>query len=130
MAIEQSIFDGRRGQKKLKLIEKQKEKVLGEFNTEYENSQEMHFLREAIRWEGAAELVYVMAMRNVHFAWNGLRDLGFLRLCKSWVEDTKTADAAGVKTMTSKDAETMIRTILPEAMWDELNEELLAMEIF
>lgn len=124
MAIEQSIFDGRRGQKKLKLIEKQKEKVLGEFNTEYENSQEMHFLREAIRWEGAAELVYVMAMRNVHFAWNGLRDYGFLRLCKKWIEEKN------LQVLTSKDAAAMIKSVLPEEMCQELSEELSAMEIF
>ena len=41
MAVEQGIFDGRRGQKRLKLIEKHKVKILSEFTTEYENSQEM-----------------------------------------------------------------------------------------
>lgn len=124
MAVEQGIFDGRRGQKRLKLIERHKAKVLGEFTTEYENSHEMRFLREEIRWEGTAELMLAIAMRNVNFAWNGLRDYGFLRLCKSWIKEN------GIETVTSKDAETMIRRILPEAMWDELNEELSALEIF
>ena len=125
MGIEQGIFEGRRGQKRLKLIEKQKETVLGEFTTEYENSEEMRFLREDVRWEGTAELMMAMAMRNVHFAWNGLRDLGFLKLCMKWIgEEGKLTDAAGIKTMTPKDAETMIRDILPEAMWEELNDEI------
>lgn len=124
MAIEQSIFDGRRGQKRLKLIERQKEKVLGEFTTEYENSQEMRFLRQDICWEGTAELTLVMAMRNVHFAWDGLRDLGFLRLCKRWIEESE------LEAVTPKDAEAMIRNVLPEAMWDEINQEISALEIF
>ena len=124
MAVEQGIFDGRRGQKRLKLIEKYKVKILSEFTTEYENSQEMRFLREEIRWEGMAELMLVLAMRNVNFAWNGLRDHGFLRLCKRWVEKS------GLETVTTKDAEVMIKSILPERMWDELDEELSALEIF
>ena len=124
MAVEQGIFDGRRGQKRLKLIEKHKEKILGEFTTEYENSQEMRFLRDEIRWEGMAELMLVLAMRNVNFAWNGLRDHGFLRLCKRWLEES------GLETVTTKDAEVMIKSILPERMWDELDEELSALEIF
>ena len=124
MAVEQGIFDGRRGQKRLKLIEKHKVKILGEFTTEYENSQEMRFLRDEIRWEGMAELLLVLAMRNVNFAWNGLRDHGFLRLCKRWVEES------GLETVTTKDTEVMIKSILPERMWDELDEELSALEIF
>ena len=124
MAVEQGIFDGRRGQKRLKLIEKHKVKILGEFTTEYENSQEMRFLRDEIRWEGMAELLLVLAMRNVNFAWNGLRDHGFLRLCKRWLEES------GLETVTTKDAEVMIKSILPERMWDELDEELSALEIF
>ena len=124
MAVEQGIFDGRRGQKRLKLIEKHKVKILSEFTTEYDNSQEMRFLREEIRWEGMAELMLVLAMRNVNFAWNGLRDYGFLRLCKRWVEES------GLETVTTKDTEVMIKSILPERMWDELDEELSALEIF
>lgn len=124
MAVEQGLFDGRRGQKRLKLIEKHKAKVLEEFTTEYENSQEMRFLHEEIRWEGTAELMFAIAMRNVHFAWKELRDYGFLRLCRSWIKDN------GLETVTPKDAEAMIRSILPEAMWDEIDEELSALEIF
>lgn len=122
--MEQGIFDGRRGHKRLKLIEKQREKVLGEFTTEYENSHEMRFFKEQIRWEGTAELAFAMAMRNVNFAWNGLRDFGFLRLCKSWIEE------AELTVVTPKDAEDMIKAVLPEAMWTELDEELSSLEIF
>lgn len=124
MAMEQGIFDGRRGQKRLKLIEKQLEKILGEFSTEYENSQEMRFLRGDVRWEGTAELMFAMAMRNVNFAWNGLRDYGFLRLCTKWIKGGE------VSVMTPKETEAMVRNILPEAMWNELDEELSALEIF
>ena len=42
-----------------------------------------------------------------------------------WIgEEEKLTDAAGAKTVTNKDAETMIRSILPEAMWEELNDEI------
>lgn len=122
--MEQGLFEGRRGTKRLKAIEKQLEKVLEEFSTDYENSPEMHFLKEEIKWEGTAELVFVMAMRNVHFEWNGLRDLGFLRLCKKWIEGEK------LQTLTSKDAAAMVKSVLPEEMCQELSEELSALEIF
>lgn len=122
--MEQGLFEGRRGSKRLKAIEKQLEKVLEEFSTDYENSSEMHFLKEEIKWEGTAELVFVMAMRNVHFEWNGLRDLGFLRLCKKWIEGGK------LQTLTSKDAAAMVKSVLPEEMCQELSEELSALEIF
>ncbi len=122
--MERGRFDGRRNNKRIKAIEKYKEKILGEFTTEYERSQEMKFLREETGWEGTAELILVMAMRDVHFAWKGLRDYGFLRLCKRYIEQNE------IEAMTPKDAETMIRSILTEAMWDELDEELSGLEIF
>lgn len=124
MAIEQSIFDGRRGQKRLKLIEKQKEKVLSEFNSEYTKCGEMHFLNEEVKWENMAGLMFAVAMRNVHFAWNGLRDYGFLKLCMNWIEENK------INVMTPKDTEAMIKAVLPEAMLGEIDEELSALEIF
>lgn len=122
--MEQSIFEGRRGNKRLKAIEKHKESVLSEFKTGYESTPEMKFLQEEIRWEGTAELILIMAMRNVHFAWNGLRDYGFLRLCKKWIEGEE------ISTMTPKAAAAMTRNILPEEMCQELSEELSALEIF
>ncbi len=122
--MEQGIFEGRRGNKRLKAIEKQKEQIYGEFQSAYEESPEMRFLKEEVRWEGTAELLFAIAMRDVHFTWNGLRDYGFLRLCKKWVEES---DAAA---MTSTSVATMIRTILPEAMCKELGDELADLEVF
>lgn len=122
--MEHGIFEGRRGQKRLKQIERQLEQVFGEFNTDYENSDEMYFLRKKIQWEGTAELMFAMAMRNVHFTWSGLRDLGFLKLCVKWTEKN------GLSVIMPKDAEEMIQSILPETMCSELNEELAALEVF
>lgn len=122
--MEQGLFEGRRGSKRLKAIERQLEKVLSEFENDYENTPEMHFLQENIRWEGTAELIFAMAMRNVHFAWDGVRDYGFLRLCMRWIEEEN------INTMTPKAVATMTRSILPESMCQELGEELSALEIF
>lgn len=122
--MEQGLFEGRRGSKRLKAIERQLEKVLSEFENDYENTPEMHFLQENIRWEGTAELIFAMAMRNVHFAWDGVRDYGFLRLCMRWIEEEN------INTMTPKSVATMTRSILPESMCQELGEELSALEIF
>lgn len=122
--MEQGLFEGRRGSKRLKAIERQLEKVLSEFENDYENTPEMHFLQENIRWEGTAELIFAMAMRNVHFTWDGVRDYGFLRLCMRWIEEEN------INTMTPKSVATMTRSILPESMCQELGEELSALEIF
>lgn len=122
--MEQGLFEGRRGSKRLKAIERQLEKVLSEFENDYENTPEMHFLQENIRWEGTAELIFAMAMRNVHFAWDGVRDYGFLRLCMRWIEEEN------INIMTPKAVATMTRSILPESMCQELGEELSALEIF
>lgn len=122
--MEQGLFEGRRGSKRLKAIERQLEKVRSEFGNDYENTPEMRFLKEEIRWEGTAELIFAMAMRNVNFEWNGLRDYGFLRLCRRWIEEEK------LRTMTPKAVAAMTRSILPETMCQELGEELTALEIF
>ena len=74
MAIEQSFYEGRKGQKRYKVIEKHIEKIRSEIQNEYEDSPEMVFLEEQVRWEGTAMLVFYMAFRKVHFMWNGLRD--------------------------------------------------------
>jgi len=124
MASEQSLFDGRRGQKRLKLIEKQKEKIRGDFTTEYEGSREMHFLREELKWEVTADLLMLLAMRAVHFKWQGVRDYGFLRLCKNWAEENE------ISIMTQKDTEAMLASVLPGSMCNELNEELSESMIF
>ena len=122
--MEQGLFEGRRGSKRLKAIERQLEKVLSEFENDYENTPEMHFLQEKVRWEGTAELIFAMAMRNVHFTWDGVRDYGFLRLCMRCIEEEN------INTMTPKSVATMTRSILPESMCQELGEELSALEIF
>lgn len=122
MVMEHGVYEGRRGSRRLKAIEKHKEKLLAEFKTSYDDSREMIYMRENVRWEGVAELLFIMARRNVHFRWNGLRDYGFLSLCMKWIEKEPQA-------MTPKAAEEMIRSILPEEMWQALSEELEALEL-
>ena len=122
--MERGLYEGRRGSKRLKAIEKYKEKILEEFNNEYEMSPEMRRLREEIRWDETAELIFLMAMRDVHFTWNGIRDYGFIKLCIEWIDDEK------ISVLTPKSVATMIRAVLPENMCQELSEELSALEIF
>ena len=123
MAAEQRFLGGIRGHKLAKTVEKQIEKVSGEFQPQYSGVPEMLYLENEIRWEGPSKLIFLMAQRNVNFAWNGIRDYGFIRLCQKWVRgnDVKVMDAAA--------AISMIRSILPAAMCEELAEELSAMEI-
>lgn len=120
---EQGFFDGIRGHKRVKTVEKQIEKVNGEFQTRYGETQEMIYLEEEIQWEGTAKLIFVMAQRNVHFTWNGLRDYGFIRLCRKWIAEH------GQRMMTPKATVAMVRSILPAAMCEELGEELSALEL-
>ncbi|MDO4545153.1 MAG: hypothetical protein Q4C25_03265 [Bacillota bacterium] len=124
MPMEAGLYEGRKGQRRLKAIEKQTQKIKDEFRSAYEDSPEMNFLSEEIRWEGASRLIFVMAMRNVHFTWNGVRDYGFLRLCVKWIKSRK------LDTLNTDSTGAMIKSILPETMCTELGEELSAMEFF
>lgn len=121
--MDQSFYDGLRGNRRLKALEKQIDKISQEFETRYADTPEMIFLEEEVRWEGPSKLIFVMAQRNVHFTWNGLRDYGFIRLCRKWILDNEST------TLSAKAAAAMIRSILPVRMCEELGEELTALEI-
>ena len=123
MAAEQSVYEGRKGQRRLKAIEKYINRVNEEFDHNYTDSPEMRYLDEELEWIGTSRLIFVMAQRNVHFRWNGMRDYGYIRLCKSWIVGNErrqiTADAMAA----------MIKDILPAEMCFELSDELAALEI-
>ena len=123
MPMEKGFYDGRRGQKRLKAIEKQIAKVNAEFDNLYIDDPEMIFLNEEIKWEGSAKLTFIMALRNVNYTWDGIRDYGFLRLCRQWIADNdKTV-------MTPDDTAEMLRGILPVKMCHDLSEQLAALDI-
>lgn len=123
MPMEKGFYDGRRGQKRLRAIEKQISKVSGEFDNIYIDSPEMNFLNEEIKWEGTARLVFILAMRNVNYLWNGTRDYGFIRLCSRWIREKD------LTAMTQDDTEEMLKGILPLKMYEDLDEQLAAFEL-
>lgn len=123
MSMEQNIYEGRKGQKRLKVIEKQIKRINEEFEHNYTNTSEMTYLEEEIRWEGTSKLIFSIAQRNVNFKWNGLRDYGFIRLCRRWIGEN------GIQVMTPEITAGMMGDILPEKMCAELREELTALEI-
>lgn len=123
MAAETVSYGSRREQKRLKSIEKRIAAVEEEFDNRYREFPEMLFMEETIIWEGPAKLIFVMAMRDVSFRWNGMRDYGFIRLCRKWT-DEKKLDRLGVD-----EAKEMVKSILPSDMWIQLEEELAATEL-
>lgn len=123
MTIDKSFYEGRKGQRRIKAIEKNIQNIKSEIDSEYETSQEMIFLEEHIRWEGKALLVFYLAFRKVHFVWNGIRDYGYLRLCCRWIRNKN------LETMTSHDAAEMVRDIITHEMCVELSEELEALDL-
>lgn len=123
MTIDKSFYEGRKGQRRIKAIEKNIQNIKSEIDSEYETSQEMIFLEEHIRWEGKALLVFYLAFRKVHFVWNGIRDYGYLRLCCRWIRHKN------LETMTSHDAAEMVRDIITHEMCVELSEELEALDL-
>ena len=66
MPMEKGFYDGRRGQKRLRAIERHIAKVTAEFDNVYIETSEMKALDEEIRWEGTARLLFMLAMRNVN----------------------------------------------------------------
>ena len=87
MSEGQGVYEGRKGQKRLRAIEKQIVSVREEFDNRYADSPEMKYLSSQIQWVGTAGLIFIMAQRDVNFKWNGLMDYGFIRLCKRWLEE-------------------------------------------
>lgn len=123
MPVEKSQYEGRKGQKRLKAIEKYLKRVNEEFEHNYTNTQEMIYLEDGIRWEPMARLMFAMAQRNVNFRWNGLRDYGFIRLCKTWLEENGKTEMYPDATVS------MLKSILPVRMCSDLSEEVSALEI-
>lgn len=123
MSEGQGVYEGRKGQKRLRAIEKQIVSVREEFDNRYADSPEMKYLSSRIQWVGTAGLILIMAQRDVNFKWNGLMDYGFIRLCKRWLEEH------GLQSVTSEETADMMRDILPEEMCSELSDELAALEI-
>lgn len=124
MPVEQNPYEGRKGQKRLKAIEKQIERINEEFDHHYDDSPEMIYLMDEIRWDGISRLIFTMALRDVDFKWKGLRDYGFIRLCRSWLMK------CGITVVTEDIVTDMITDILPSGMCSELKDELLSLEIF
>ncbi len=123
MSEEKGLYEGRKGQKRLKAIEKQIQRTNEEFDHTCEECPEMIYLNEQIQWEGAARLIFTLAQRDVNFRWKGLRDHGYIRLCCRWI------DGNGLVTVTADAAEAMIKDILPADMCSTLDDELAALEI-
>ncbi|HIU26743.1 MAG TPA: hypothetical protein IAC50_09645 [Candidatus Copromorpha excrementigallinarum] len=124
MAAEAGFYESRKEQKRLKTIEKRISSVEEEFDNRYREFPEMLFMEETIRWEGAAKLIFITALRDVNFTWGGIRDYGFIRLCRKWTDENQ------IHTLTPADAAEMVKSILPSYMWEQLEEELAAMELF
>ncbi len=123
MSEGQGVYEGRKGQKRLRAIERQIVSVREEFDNRYADSPEMKYLNSQIQWVGTAGLIFVMAQRDVNFKWNGMMDYGFIRLCRRWLEER------GLQSVTADETADMIRDILPEEMCSELSDELVALEI-
>ena len=123
MSEGQGVYEGRKGQKRLRAIERQRVSVREEFDNRYADSPEMKYLNSQIQWVGTAGLIFVMAQRDVNFKWNGMMDYGFIRLCRRWLEER------GLQSVTADETADMIRDILPEEMCSELSDELVALEI-
>lgn len=123
MPVEKNLYEGRKGQKRLRTIEKQIKRVNEEFEHDYADTQEMIYLEDGIRWEPMARLMFAMAQRNVNFRWNGLRDYGFIRLCRKWLEEK------GVTEMYPDATVNMLKSILPVRMCSDLSEEVSALEL-
>lgn len=122
MSAEQNVYEGRKGQRRLKAIEKHINRVNDEFDHNYTDSPEMKYLEEELSWQGMSRLIFAMAQRNVHFKWSGMRDYGYIRLCK-WLDGNE------LKVVTDDAATAMIRDILPVEMCADLSDELIALQI-
>ena len=123
MPKEQNLYEGRRGQKRLRTIERHIQRINGEFEHNYEDTAEMSYLRDEAGWEGTSRLVFTIAQRNVHFQWSGLRDYGFIRLCRQCMAGRR------IDVMDEQTVCDMLADILPAGMAGEVTEELAALEI-
>ena len=120
--MDEELYRGRKGQRRLRAIEKHIDRIREEFDISYESAPEMIFLADEAQWEGTGKLIFTMAQRNVSYRWNSMMDYGFIRLCFKWIKEKNVV-------MDAENTARMIRDILPEKMCGELSEELSAIEI-
>ena len=55
----------------------------------YSDKKETRFLNEKINWIGNAELIYRIALQEVHEKTNGLADFGYIRNIYIWLNQKK-----------------------------------------
>lgn len=122
MVNEAEMFKGRKGRKKLEALEQQINKISDEFDNRYEDTREMKFLKEDIKWLKTSYLVFLMGQKLVYFKWKGLRDYGFIRLCAQWLADK------GIEEPAPEQVVDMLRDVLPDDLCGKLSEQLKTVE--
>lgn len=123
MALEFGLYEGRREQRRMRAIDKQIERLRGEFDNLYADTPEMRYLEEEIRWEDTSRVIFLLALRDTNFKWHGLRDYGFIRMCAQWIHMRK------LQAVRAEDAVEMLKEILPSQMCIALGDELAALEL-
>lgn len=118
-----NFYKGRKGQQRLKAIQKETAKINGEIQHSYANTPEMIYLENDIIWDAISKLIFLMAQKSVQFKWKGVRDYGFIRLCTRWIMENK------ISTLTPEIATAMMEDVLPSKMYSQLIDELDALEI-
>ena len=122
MVNEAELFKGRKGRKRLEAIEQQISKITEEFDNKYENTREMKFLKDDIKWLKTSYLVFLMGQKLVYFKWKGLRDYGFIRLCAQWLSDR------GIDEPSPELVVDMLRDVLPDDLCEKLGAQLKSVE--
>lgn len=122
MVNEAELFKGRRGKKKLEALEQQISKIQEEFDNKYEDTREMKYLNDSIKWRKTSYLVFLMGQRLVYFRWKGTRDYGFIRLAAQWLVDH------GITEPSPEQVVDMLQEILPDDLCEKLSEQLKTVE--
>ena len=120
---EAELAKSRKGRKKLEALEKQRERVSGEFDNRYLHTREMKYLKENIKWSRTSKLVFLLGQKTVYFRWKGLRDYGFIRECAQWLE------SHGRDEPTPEQVIDMMNAVLPDELCAKLSEELKTLEL-
>ena len=106
--MDDNRFKGRKGQKRLREINADIDRRLGETEQRYLQTEEMQAIM-AVLGDVLVKQYFVTAYHALVRSWHGMKTYGFLRLCRRWIAAKKITE------LTRSDVDGMLQDILPQA---------------
>ena len=118
MANENKQYSGLSGFFRKKKIKNKVKKLVGTLQLEQIDNEDRRFFDTTMVWNGASRLIYLASIKTLRDKYMGLYDLGFIKMCKNWVEKFNIVE------MDDNLSNEMCATVLPKDVYSAVQESL------